>query len=371
MFGKKAIPFQVTRGDARTFIAQVRDGLREAIVGGYYVPGDKIPSSRRLSRALGVSEIVARAALRRLADDGLLETRPRIGSVVRDLGSKQWRGHVVFVYHANNIGYFQNVFAEELRNRLNAEGFLFTRAAVSGPDYPGNYDYSLIDASLSRSVNLVLSLTSRRRIFSHIARSGVPFAAIIGDRQMPADAIGVTRIDYTRDISSLVVSCRRAGIGKVMVYHWMPQESDYSAALRKEGLEVCDVRLKPTKPGVTFGSIEHAGFDGFTKLAQQGRLDREALHFLTDDYLARGALMALSFAGLRAPEDIRFATFANAGFDIAYGHELSRMELNPVASGAAVAAAALAFLKTGKYPEGSLIWPKWIPGQTLGKEGTP
>ena len=51
----KPIPFTVARSDARTLLAQVADGLREAIVGGYYVPGDIVPSSRELARILGVS----------------------------------------------------------------------------------------------------------------------------------------------------------------------------------------------------------------------------------------------------------------------------------------------------------------------------
>ena len=43
---KKTIPFSVSRNDSRTLFAQVSDGLREAIVSGYYAPGDVLPTSR-------------------------------------------------------------------------------------------------------------------------------------------------------------------------------------------------------------------------------------------------------------------------------------------------------------------------------------
>ena len=66
MAGKK-IPFSINRNDVRPLFNQVVDGFREAIISGYYVSGDKIPSSRDLCPILGVSRIVTQAALENLA----------------------------------------------------------------------------------------------------------------------------------------------------------------------------------------------------------------------------------------------------------------------------------------------------------------
>ena len=41
----KKIPFAVNRDGSRSLLDQVTDGLREAIVRGYYAPGDVLPSS--------------------------------------------------------------------------------------------------------------------------------------------------------------------------------------------------------------------------------------------------------------------------------------------------------------------------------------
>ena len=119
---KKKLPFAINRSDARSLAAQVTDGLRTAIVDGYYAPGDTIPTSRDLAPMLGVSRIVTIAALERLAAEGYIVSRPRIGSVVRDRAAKQWRGHVVTVHPQGDIGYFSAVFAEEIRPALHHAG---------------------------------------------------------------------------------------------------------------------------------------------------------------------------------------------------------------------------------------------------------
>ena len=85
MRGRK-IPFSIDRGDWRSLVEQLKDGLREAIVSGYYRPGDTLPSYRELAPLLDVSEIVTKAAIKQLAAEGLVSARPRIGTVVRDLG---------------------------------------------------------------------------------------------------------------------------------------------------------------------------------------------------------------------------------------------------------------------------------------------
>ena len=137
---KKKLPFAINRSDARSLAAQVTDGLRTAIVDGYYAPGETIPTSRDLAPMLGVSRIVTIAALERLVAEGYIVSRPRIGSVVRDRAAKQWRGHVVTVHPQGDIGYFSAVFAEEIRPALNHAGYLLSRASVGVPADGGPCD---------------------------------------------------------------------------------------------------------------------------------------------------------------------------------------------------------------------------------------
>ena len=85
-----------------------------------------------------------------------------------------------------------------------------------------------------------------------------------------------------------------------------------------------------------------------------------------DDHLARGALAALSYAGLKAPDDILVATWANAGLGPDYPRELSRMEFDPALAGREVARRVVECLRTGIYPSGGVVGPRWIPGETIG-----
>jgi AcrR family transcriptional regulator len=56
--------------------------LRERIASGRLAPGAKVPSTRSLARRHRVALATAARALRQLAQEGLIETRPRVGAVV-------------------------------------------------------------------------------------------------------------------------------------------------------------------------------------------------------------------------------------------------------------------------------------------------
>ena len=137
-------------------------------------------------------------------------------------------------------------------------------------------------------------------------------------------------------------------------------------ALRAGGIAVQAVPVKPDFSHGKHIGVEAAGNAGFARLAASGRLSPDTVVFVTDDYLARGALSAMLAAGLHPPEDFRLAVWANAGLGPFFPRELSRMETDPRAAGTAAAAAAIAYLETGRYPSDTAIRPRWFPGETMG-----
>lgn len=361
----KKIPFAVNRDDSRSLLDQVTDGLREAIVRGYYAPGDVLPSSNELVPILGVSRIITQNALARIAAEGYIASRVGVRSVVRDRNAKQWRGHVVFVYPQGDVDYFPTIFAEELRLGLNRAGYLFTRASVGRALDGGPCDFSLLDAALSRSVDLAVVFDNRAAIFRHLAARKIPYAAVAHCNAAPAGAVGLTRFDYEAAVPHFVSACRSGGIRSAIVLRWDSMMCNAAPALNAAGIVVRTVSVKPDFAcGKHFG-VEAAGYAGFEKLANSGRLSPETVVFVTDDYLARGALSAMLAAGLRPPEDFRLAVWSNAGIGPYFPRELSRMETDPRADGATAAAAALAYLETGRYPDDTAIRPRWIPGETM------
>ena len=65
------------------------------------------------------------------------------------------------------------------------------------------------------------------------------------------------------------------------------------------------------------------------------------------------------------PGDVRLATWANVGLGPDYHRPLSRMEFDSTKAGEIVADAILEFLKTGEFPSGVAVGPKWIDGETM------
>jgi GntR family transcriptional repressor for pyruvate dehydrogenase complex len=69
-------------GGRRSLAAQIREGLRKAIVAGEYEPGARLPSESQLTETHGVSRTVIREALAGLRAGGLVESRQGAGVFV-------------------------------------------------------------------------------------------------------------------------------------------------------------------------------------------------------------------------------------------------------------------------------------------------
>lgn len=67
---------------------QVEDALRQAIVDGRFLPGQRL-TERELTESLGVSRTLVREALRQLESDGLISVIPNRGAVVRQLSPEE------------------------------------------------------------------------------------------------------------------------------------------------------------------------------------------------------------------------------------------------------------------------------------------
>ena len=90
-------PFIIDRKSTKNFPDQMTDGLRQAIVSGYYRPGERLPTIREFSKLLHVSIRAPLEAIDRLREENLVSSHPRHGITVVAKGDRVYKGHILFV----------------------------------------------------------------------------------------------------------------------------------------------------------------------------------------------------------------------------------------------------------------------------------
>ena len=79
------IPFRVQFRPGISLFEQIVYASKKAMISGQLRPGDPFPSVRTLSRELKINPNTAHKIIAHLLNDGLLESRPGIGTVVAPL----------------------------------------------------------------------------------------------------------------------------------------------------------------------------------------------------------------------------------------------------------------------------------------------
>lgn len=364
--GAAALPFAVDRRKPGSLVDQLADGLRQAILSNFWKPGEALPTLDRLASAAGTSLRIPREAVARLKAEGLVDPRPGLGCMVTGARRARWRGHVLFVLHDAEGSYYANVFAGVLQERFVRAGYLFTR--VSASDGRAGADRGALDAALSQSVTLaVLFCPGAPRTARLLDSRGVPFVEIGRAPSGLRASKGFVRFDREAALADFAAHCRERGARRVLQVCFRGGEGDADAgrALAAEGVRLRRLSF-PAPPGPgRIEAIQRLALEGFSRRLAAGWRPAEDVLLFTDDFLASGALAALSAAGLRAPEDFRAVSFSNAGFGPVYPRILTRLEMDPRAHGAAAADLLLGFLDGRSIPPDAAIRSVYCRGETF------
>lgn len=370
---KWKVPFSLNKDDARTLVDQVADGLRSAIAEGFYRPGDAIPPSRELAPLLGVSRRVTKTAMERLAGEGFILSRPRLGSVVRDRAARRWRGNVLFVQRSDGRGYYVSVFTATLRARLARAGWLFTQVTAA-PDRAGEPDLAELELHLTHPVSLAVSMFDNRPAERMLAKSGVPFVTL-GNKPPRRTRNHVAHVHYdgADAAARLAEAAVRAGV-KTALQVGIGSFDDTYAALKAGGMRVKRWNLPLTKGRKMPEAVAIAARDAIQKWlasakgAKDGYAGKKALPdmiYFSDDYACAGALAAFAEAGVKVPGDVRIATWSNAGNTPIFAKELARTEMDPEGDAEKVADAILAHLEGRPAAFPATLGPVFREGATL------
>ena len=79
------IPFRIAFRPGVSLFDQIVYASKKAMISGQLRPGDPYPSVRTLSKELKINPNTAHKIVAHLVSEGLLETRPGIGTVVAEL----------------------------------------------------------------------------------------------------------------------------------------------------------------------------------------------------------------------------------------------------------------------------------------------
>ena len=363
---KKRIPFTVDHAHWGSLIDQVADGLRKAITTGYYRAGELLPGLRELAVELGVSIRVPTQAMARLAQEGLVCARPRIGSIVLSRRKSTWRGHLLIVVPGGDYSYHSSAFNSAIRDSLAESDYLTTVVPI-----PRNsrhrYDYSMLDYALKSSADLVLLCSHEMCIAKRILRANMPFVMNKSNEIPPAGIPGLKGVlchTWGRALVEFTETIKALGVGRVVVVEkWADEPKDISRALRSAGVSVSHWVVDP--PQISENRLEMLQRHALS--AMSSRLAKAVLpdmFVFTDDYVASAGLLALVHAGLSIPEDVHVVTIANRGFGPVFWKELTRFEIDPSAYGRQVASAILEYFTTGQFPSRVNLEQRFIIGET-------
>ena len=119
------IPITLNSRDPRPIYLQVKESLRQLIIGGVLTPESKLPSVREIAGTLAINPNTIQRAYRELEAEGFIYSIPGKGSFVspnREISQEEMHRRWEDLDHAVRELKFLGVSEEELIRHLKDEG---------------------------------------------------------------------------------------------------------------------------------------------------------------------------------------------------------------------------------------------------------
>lgn len=343
-------PIAIDRHSEAYLSEQVAESLRTAIRTGFYRAGDALPPLRILMSKAGISLRVAREAMRRLADENLVMSRPRSGCRVLPQRTKCLRGRVLAVIAVRNLmSRHQALMLMEVGRRLSDAGYLF-EIAYMFPTRPGRVDMKPLEEKLSAPVSLTLAFHPTIDVTRRLSALPVPYVKVTSVSETPC----TTHVhgDGTRAVETFVDACVRHGVKRVLVAtygKWRGADD----ALAKAGIAVERMEFDVKYSLDVLEKLERESLNAFIRRFgnARGRRDMPDVIVAHDDYVERGAIAALLHLGVKIPGDVFFVGLASKGAAPCHVQNLARFVVDPVTESKVVADAVLGHLGGKDVPQ--------------------
>ncbi|MBP5545506.1 MAG: GntR family transcriptional regulator [Kiritimatiellae bacterium] len=364
-----AMPFKVDHALWGNIETQVTDGIRMAILSGYYKPGDILPSLVAFARGLGVSTRAPQTALRVLTQEGLVSPRTRRGTMVLGPRLGAFRGRVVIVQRDSLPIYYNSMIESRLCDRLTGAGYLVTRISVrlvSGRQEDATlerYDVRQLIATLRQSTLLAIVIGSSTHLEATLSESGTPYVSVGLTRPTATGCAGFALQTMSGAIPGLLARLRERGMRRLVQVALRPSECIDPAIFQDFCESVDGISIWPgTEEVVPQDQLVRLAFDTFAN-RYHTKADLPDAFVFTNDYLARGALTALLAAGIRTGRDVLVATLANSGIMPVHPDPIDLMWRDPSRDADVVSDAVLSYLDTGAFPQDLTLATEFIPAK--------
>ena len=362
------LPFTIDKASGKGLVELTVAGIRRAILDGSYAVDEVLPTQNEMAKALGVSIRVTREALAKLAEEGLVSARGRRGTVVLPLKTRKWKGRIVYLHSPYVGSYHFARFGETLAAELTAVGWLFSSVTVPLPTDTTDKSVEAFVAAHCRDADLVLVRGCADYAAPAVDACDVPWVALVdkvdGDFK---NCKGLVPSILMHSVPEFVLHCRQSGVKRIVAMNLRPRPD------LEEGLSRADIAYESwiVEPYdlLTLESYPQSAMEAMLKRYGASGTSHHAelpdLFIFTDDYLARGALVALLALGIRVPEDVRVATLSNKGNAPTFPVSLTRSEIDPVRCGEAAARCVLSYLTNGCLPDDDIVNYDYIKGESF------
>ncbi len=334
--------------------------IKDEIVRGRIKAGEPIPTIKDLAAASGLTFRVARGVVERLAREGYVRSRPRLGTVVLPREVTALRGRMLFVLpDVDACSYHVTMIADALRKRMGAAGYAFSTVVFSQDDRIG---LTFLRHELVRTPDVAIVIYGTQPVRDCLRETGVRSVFIYGDQPKREEGRWI-RFSAEEAVANFVRHCVRVGVKRVTQVRFEGNDTpDARPSLAAKGVK-CGWMNVPRMDGLgRYEGIERSAYNAFLNLPQSCFPD---VFLFWDDFVAQGALMALLGRGARIPEDVKVVTLSNRGLGPIYPESLTRFECDAAEAGDKVAAFALALLAKGRVPPPPVIAPHYVFGRTF------
>ena len=364
---KPLLPFTLDRTSRIKFPYQVADGLRDAILSGYWKGGERLPSSREMKTFLGVSVRAPSEALQMLANEGLIRLREKCGAVVNVRRAKMTKGRVLLVLPSGSQVYGWTVIFERVRERLNEAGYVAVETSVLRRDGTGPYDLTQLANELQKTYSLVVITGGHPEINRKIIANGHTLLAVGSVPAGLKQGIGGIPYSVEEAVRGLMAACSAAGVRNILQVSKWKGENLVLAKLRESGLRVTDWVVPISRGNARPESLWNGAYEAFERRFETEGTDwlPELLYF-TDDHCLIGASVSLLSRGIKVPERVRLVTRGNRGWIPPFTTPVACIENDLFEDGNIIAGAILDYFEEGKKPESVMLKAEFNPGGMFG-----